>query len=133
MQKSNPFSASPVFGQVQKFFLENLSLARFICWRDISRDLVFSEDFELFFIIGVKKMINQVINEIFRQMTITLTLPLDVPVRPMDAKGLNKTKYNRASKRPARARTNILDRRAANKPPQYEDSWLENWQQDTLT
>ena len=33
-------------------------------------------------------MVNQVINEIFRQMTITLTLPLDVPVRPMDAKGL---------------------------------------------
>ena len=33
-------------------------------------------------------MINQVINEIFRQMTITLTLPLDVPVRPMDEKGL---------------------------------------------
>ena len=24
-------------------------------------------------------MVNQVINEIFRQMTITLTLPLDVP------------------------------------------------------
>ena len=36
-------------------------------------------------------MVNQVINEIFRQMTITLTLPLDVPVRPMDAKGLNST------------------------------------------
>ena len=33
-------------------------------------------------------MVNQVINEIFRQMTITLTLRLDVPVRPMDAKGL---------------------------------------------
>ena len=33
-------------------------------------------------------MVNQVINEIFRQMTITLTLPLDVPIRPMDAKGL---------------------------------------------
>ena len=47
-----------------------------------------SEDFE-FFHIGVKKLVNQVINEIFRQMTVTLTLPLDVPVRPMDAKGLN--------------------------------------------
>ena len=40
--------------------------------------------------IGVKKLVNQVINEIFRQMAITLTLPLDVPVRPMDAKGLKK-------------------------------------------
>ena len=39
-------------------------------------------------------MINQVINEIFRQMTITLTLPLDVPVRPMDAKGLIKQENN---------------------------------------
>ena len=36
----------------------------------------------------MKKLVNQVINEMFRQMTITLTLPLDVPVRPMDAKGL---------------------------------------------
>ena len=52
----------------------------------MSRDLFFREDFELFFHIGVKKLVNQVINEIFRQMTITLTLP--VPVRPMDAKGL---------------------------------------------
>ena len=86
----NPFGASPVFGQVQKYFLENLLLARFSCWRDISRDLFFSEDFELFFHIGVKKLVNQVINEIFRQMTITLTLPLDVPVRPMDTKGLSE-------------------------------------------
>ena len=36
----------------------------------------------------MKKLVNQVINEIFRQMTITLTLPLDVPVRPMEANGL---------------------------------------------
>ena len=43
-----------------------------------------------FFHIGVKKLVNQVRNEIFRQMTITitLTLALDVPVRPMDAKRL---------------------------------------------
>ena len=34
-------------------------------------------------------MKNQVRNEIFRQMSLTLTLPLDIPVRPMDAKGLN--------------------------------------------
>ena len=27
----NPFSASPIFGQVQKYFLENLLLARFLC------------------------------------------------------------------------------------------------------
>ena len=36
----------------------------------------------------MKKLVNQVINEIYRQMTITLTLRLDVPVRPMEAKGL---------------------------------------------
>ena len=36
----------------------------------------------------MKKLVTQVINEIFRQITITLTLPLDVLVRPMDAKGL---------------------------------------------
>ena len=42
--------------------------------------------------IKVKKLVNQVINEIFRQMTITLTLALDVPVRPMDAKGLIRDK-----------------------------------------
>ena len=57
----------------------------------MSRDFFFfffREDFEPFFHIGVKKLVNQVINEIFRQMTITLTLALDVPVRPVDAKGL---------------------------------------------
>ena len=31
---------------------------------------------------------NQVRNEIFRQMSLTLTLPLDIPVHPMDAKRL---------------------------------------------
>ena len=36
----------------------------------------------------MKKLVNQVINEIFRQLTLTLTLELDVLVRPMDAKGL---------------------------------------------
>ena len=45
-----------------------------------------------FFHIGVKKKLkDQVRNEIFRQMSLTLTLPLDVPVRPMDAKGLTLT------------------------------------------
>ena len=38
----------------------------------------------------MKKLKNQVSNEIFRQMSLTLTLPLDVPVCPMDAKGLIK-------------------------------------------
>ena len=33
-------------------------------------------------------MENQVRNEIFRQMSLTSTLPLDVPVHPMDAKGV---------------------------------------------
>ena len=36
----------------------------------------------------MKKLVNQIINEIFRQLTLTLTLELDVPVCPMDAKGL---------------------------------------------
>ena len=35
-------------------------------------------------------MVNKVINEIFRQMTITLTLLLDVPVLPVVAKGLRR-------------------------------------------
>ena len=37
---------------------------------------------------GVKKLENEVRNEIFRQMSLTSTLALDVPVRPMDAKEL---------------------------------------------
>ena len=75
---------------MQKFFFFNLLLARFLCWRDISGDLFFfREDFELFFHIGVKKLVNQVINEIFRQLTLTLTLELDVRVHPMDAKGIS--------------------------------------------
>ena len=36
----------------------------------------------------MEKLKNQVRNEIFRQMSLTLTYPLDVPVRPIDAKGL---------------------------------------------
>ena len=51
------------------------------------RPFLFREDFELFFSLGVKKLVNEAINEIFRQLT--LTLELDVPVRPMDAKGLS--------------------------------------------
>ena len=35
-----------------------------------------------------EKMKNQVRNEIFRQLSLALTLPLGIPVRPMDAKGL---------------------------------------------
>ena len=37
----------------------------------------------------MKKLKNQVRNEKIRQMSLTLTLPLDVPVHPMDAKGLS--------------------------------------------
>ena len=44
----NPFSSGPVFGQVQKFFLENLLLARFFCWRDISRDLFLAKTLKFF-------------------------------------------------------------------------------------
>ena len=55
--------------------------------RYIKRPFFFREDFELFFI--VKKLENQVRNEIFKQMSLTSTLALDVLVRPMDAKGLN--------------------------------------------
>ena len=84
----NLFSASPIFGQVQKFFLENLLLARFLCWRDLSRDLFFREDFELFLHINMKTLKNQARNEIFRKMTMTLTLIQNVYLRPMDAKGL---------------------------------------------
>ena len=41
----SPFSASPVFGQVQKFFfLENLLLAR----RDISRDIFLAKTLNFF-------------------------------------------------------------------------------------
>ena len=84
-------SAPALFlAKCKSFFLENLLLARFLCWREISGDLFLSEDFELFFHIGVKKLGNQVINEIFRQITIPFTLPLDVSVRPMDTKWLNK-------------------------------------------
>ena len=66
-----------------------------ICAKVFFRKFIASSVFMLesyirrpFFHIGVKKLVNQVINEIFRQLTLTLTLELDVPVRPMDAKGL---------------------------------------------
>ena len=41
-----------------------------------------------FFSYKYEKMKNQVRKELFRQMTLTLTLMLDIPVRRMDAKGL---------------------------------------------
>ena len=82
-------SAPALFlARCKSFFLENLYLASFLCWRDISRDLFFKRRLWTFFHIGVKKLKNQVRNEIFRQMSLTLTLLLDVLVRPMDAKGL---------------------------------------------
>ena len=49
LESFNPFSASPIFGQVQKFFLENLLLAQFLCWRDISRDLFLEKTLKFFF------------------------------------------------------------------------------------
>ena len=69
-------SAPALFSAKYKsFLLENLLLARFLCWRDISRDLFFREGFEVFFFhINMKKIKNQARNEIFRQMTMTLTL-----------------------------------------------------------
>ena len=70
----NPFSASPIFSQVQKFFLENLLVARFLCWRNISRDLFLEKGLKFLFHINMKKMKNQARKEIFRQMTMTLTL-----------------------------------------------------------
>ena len=54
------------------FFLENLLQARFLCWRDISRDLFLERGLKFFFHINIKKMKNQARNEIFRQMTMTL-------------------------------------------------------------
>ena len=46
--------------------------------RDIKRPFFFREDFELFFIYERKKLKNLLRNEIFKQMTLTLTLSLDV-------------------------------------------------------
>ena len=92
------FRSIPCLGREPKSFWEHLELASFLCCRYISRDHFFflggggGEDFELFFFpIGVKKMKNQVTNEIFRQMSLTLTLPLDATVRPMEAKGSSIT------------------------------------------
>ena len=91
----NPFSASPIFGQVQKFFLENLLLARFLCWRDISRDLFFffRERFEVIFHINMKKMKNQARNEIFKTNDHDLDLDPKRNLRPMDAKGFVYDSY----------------------------------------
>ena len=47
----------------------------FLCWRDISRDLFLEETLKFFFSYKhEKKKKNQARNEIFRQMTMTLTL-----------------------------------------------------------
>ena len=62
--------------------------------RYIKKPFIFREDLELFFHIWVKKLKNQVRNEILRQMSLPLTSPLDVPVRPMDAKGLKDNSNN---------------------------------------
>ena len=53
----------------------------------------FREGFEFFFFhINMKKMKNQARNEIFRQMTMTLTFIPKRNLRPMGAKGLKKKK-----------------------------------------
>ena len=67
-------------------------LARFLCWRDISRDFFFfREGFEgFFFHINIRKMKNQAKNEIFRQMTMTPDLVPKRNLCPMDAKGLSE-------------------------------------------
>ena len=66
-------------------------MAWFLCWRDIYQETFFLEKTLNFFSYRIEETgtVNQVINEIVRQMTITLTLALDIPVRPMDAKGLS--------------------------------------------
>ena len=83
----DPFSTSPVFGQVQKFFFRIfIASSVFMLERCIKRPFFLEKT--TFFSYKSEKLVNQVINEIFRQLTLTLTLELDVPVRPMDAKWL---------------------------------------------
>ena len=49
-------SAPALFSAKYKsFFFENLLLALFLCWRDISGDLLFREGFEVFFHTNIKK------------------------------------------------------------------------------
>ena len=43
---------------------------------------------------GMKKLENQIRNEIFRQMSLTSTLVLDALVRPMDTKGLSSKAFS---------------------------------------
>ena len=97
----NPFTPSPFFGQVQKFFFRKfIASLVFILERYIKRLFFFFFFFffwkrlRTFFHIEVKKLENPVRNEIFRQMSLTSTLALDVPVRPVDAKGLEQKKEN---------------------------------------
>ena len=63
----NPFSASPVFGQVQKFFFRKfIASSVFMLERYIKGPFFFlAKTLNFFFHIGVKKLINQVINKIF--------------------------------------------------------------------
>ena len=55
---------------------------------EIYHETFFLEKTLNFFSYISEKTENQVRNEIFWQMSLTLTLPLDAPVRPIDAKGL---------------------------------------------
>ena len=71
----NPFRASPIFGQVQKFFFFRKFIASsvFMLERYIKRPFFFREGFEVFFSYKHEKIKNQARIEIVRQMTLTLT------------------------------------------------------------
>ena len=56
--------------------------------RDIKRPFSLEKTLNFFFSYKSEKKTGKSSHEIFRQMTINLTLTLDVPVRPMDTKGL---------------------------------------------
>ena len=51
----NPFSASPIFGQVQKFFLENLLLAQFYAGEIYQETFFLEKGLNFVFHINIKK------------------------------------------------------------------------------
>ena len=68
-------SAPALFSAKYKIFFRNfIAISVFMLERSIKRPFFFREGFEVFFHINMKKMKNQARNEIFRQMTMTLTL-----------------------------------------------------------
>ena len=93
----NPFSSSLFFGQVQKFYFRKfIASFVFMLERDIKRPFFSEKTLNFFFHTWVKKLKNQIKNEIFRQKSLTLTLPLAMPASPMDAKGLNELENDAA-------------------------------------